>query len=391
MKILYVSPYPPARDGIGDYTWLLANRVRDVGVDIAVVVPYGIPAAPPEVLGVLAAAGRARAELTQVIAQWQPEIVHVQFAIAAFGSRTAGLLIWLRALCRDLNIPVVVTLHEVARESALLGAAGRGVHRWIARHTDQFIVHTDLARDALAAELGELDAVTAVVPHPSVQPRAATALSADLRLRFGLAEDRVMLAFGFIHVDKGLDDLISAVAILQSQAPDVLAGVRVVVAGAVRPRHGLFRLLEFRDRVYLARLARQIKAHGLGRQVVLTGYVPDGEVAPWFELADAVVLPYRRAEQSGVEGLARAFDVPVLASAVGGLVEQLAGSKWTFPPRSPAQIAETVTDFLASSAVGHARAPSADLDADLACVTRKTIKIYESVLARRGGRVSHVA
>ena len=36
---LYVGPYPPTPDGIGNYTYELANAVRNDGNDVAVIVP----------------------------------------------------------------------------------------------------------------------------------------------------------------------------------------------------------------------------------------------------------------------------------------------------------------------------------------------------------------
>jgi glycosyltransferase involved in cell wall biosynthesis len=52
-------------------------------------------------------------------------------------------------------------------------------------------------------------------------------------------------------------------------------------------------------------------------------WVLDAEMAPLLASSHALVLPYREASQSGVLPLSLALGVPVLATAVGGLVEQL--------------------------------------------------------------------
>lgn len=391
MKILYVSPYPPARDGIGDYTWMLANAVRNAGNEIRVVVPRTVPDAPSEVIGAITTVGHGYAKLRWTLARWKPDIVHVQFAIAAFGPRTFTLMRWIGMVRPDFNIPVVVTLHELTRESALLRAPGRAIHRWIAAHCDHLILLTRVARVALIEEVGLLESKVSVIPHPSANPPAASSASDELRARFGLGDARVLLAFGFIHVDKGLDDLIRALSIVRDTGAAHLDDVRLVVAGDVRPRLGLFRTLEARDRLYLAHLRRHVRRSAFQQLVVLTGYVPDGEVATWFNIAEAVVLPYRRAEQSGVVGLARSFNVPVLTSTVGGLTEQLAGSQWSFPPRAPARMAETLADFLAATSAERMRLPTAQVDDDLASVTAATLALYGAVIAGNPGRVSNVA
>ena len=53
-------------------------------------------------------------------------------------------------------------------------------------------------------------------------------------------------------------------------------------------------------------------------------WVPETEVGALFSWADAVVLPYREASQSGVAAVALAAHRPVVATNVGGLPEQLA-------------------------------------------------------------------
>src|SRR5262249_23388338 len=49
------------------------------------------------------------------------------------------------------------------------------------------------------------------------------------------------------------------------------------------------------------------------------GYVPNEETARLFAEADAALLPYRSASQSGVAQLAFAYGRPVIATRVGGL------------------------------------------------------------------------
>ena len=56
---------------------------------------------------------------------------------------------------------------------------------------------------------------------------------------------------------------------------------------------------------------------------VRSGWLAEGEMARLVAGADVVVLPYREASQSGVAPLAHGFGVPVVATPVGGLREQL--------------------------------------------------------------------
>ncbi|WP_067482148.1 glycosyltransferase [Actinomadura hibisca] len=344
MRILFVTPYAPARDGIGTYSEVLGGALREAGHEVAVVAVRAAPGAPPEVIGALGASG-ASDGLRAAVARFKPDVVHVQFAVPAFGARTPALLRWLDELGRG-PVPVVSTLHEATRDTALLRGPGRALYRRIARRSDRLIVHTQGARDTLTGPIGVPADRVQVIPHFSTPPPAAVTTAAELRTRFGLGDDRLLLAFGFIHVDKGLDDLVEALALLQRRDAGALRGVRLVVAGQVRPRSGPFRVFEARDRLHLARVRRMAARGGVAGRLVFTGFVPDGDIAAWFDAAGAVVLPYRKAEQSGVANLAQAYGTPVIATTAGGLAELFAGSPWAVPPRSPDRLADALRDFL---------------------------------------------
>jgi glycosyltransferase involved in cell wall biosynthesis len=379
MKIIYVSPFPPARDGIGTYTRAFVDAMTDQGHEARVITPRAHPDSPQEVIGAIGSGSGQLTALHDVVMKWQPDVVHVQFAIAAFGARTRRLLQSLRIVHSDLGVPTAVTMHEVTRDTALMKSAGRAIYRRVADHCEKIIVHTGGAADALTGTVGVPASKVIVIPHPRTRVPATGSTPSELRAHFGLGSTRILLAFGFIHVDKGLGDLVRAIGLLRTSATVPLDDIRLVVAGAVRPRDGLFRAFAVRDRAHLWRVIRRARHEGTKQQLVMTGYVPDGDIAGWFLAADAVVLPYRRTEQSGVAGLADAFGVPVLASTAGGLGEYFAGSPWIFPPGNPESLAKVLADFLGVPPeqrryeVPHLRS------ADLAEVVTATLNVYHAV------------
>jgi len=367
VRILYVSAYPPAVDGIGDYTAALAGAVRDDGHDVRVVTARPVDGAPDEVLGALPRSRGALADLLERIDAWDPDVVHVQFAVAMFGTRLRALVRLMAAL-RARRANVVVTLHEVTRDTGSLRAAGRAIYRRVAGLADRVVVHTEQSRAALTGPVGAA-VEPVVVAHPRRELPTATASASELRARHGLGAGTVLLSFGFIHVDKGLDDLVDALARLGRR------DVRLAVAGTVRRRQGVFRVFELRDRAHLRRVRRLIRRCGLDDHVVFAGYVPEGEVRAWFELAAAAVLPYRRIEQSGVANLAVAAGTPVLASEVGGITE-IGDPRWRFPARDPERLARGLEDFLAwRDGRGDSR-PSREAGHDLESFANATVAIY---------------
>ena len=380
MRILFVSPFPPSKDGIGKYTQLIMTAVRAAGHEARVIVPRVHLGHSDDVIGALDAAGRVKfAALRDTIKDWSPDLIHVQFAVAAFGTRTRTLLAWLGLVRATTSIPVVVTMHEVTRDTELLRGLGFSIYRRLSRLCDHQIVHTHAARAVLTGRVGTPAAAVSVVPHPEIKPPSVISSPADLRRQFNLGGQELLLAFGFIHVDKGLGDLITALSILRKADTASLDGIRLVIAGAVRPRLGLFRVFELRDRIHFRRVLRRSHRAGLDDIVVLTGYVPEGDVAGWFQAAAGVVLPYRRTEQSGVASLANAFGVPVLASTVGGLAEQYASSPWLFSPRNPRELASVLERFIATPPQQRAQPAGSRNAAEMDVVIDATLSIYRAV------------
>ena len=377
MRVLLVSPYPPRRDGIGDYAARLAATLTDDGHTVGVVTPAGEPNGPAEVIGSLDAGGLATAARA-----FAPDVVHVQFAVAAFGSRTPTLVRSLAAL----EAPVVTTFHEVTRDTRALRGPGRALYRAIARRSTAMVVHTDPARRALEERVGAAGRPVHTIPHHRARPPAAETDAAALRSRHGLDDCRVLLAFGFIHVDKGLDDLVRAMALLLAGDP-TLSDLRLAIAGEVRRRSGPFRVFEVRDRLHLRAVRREARRLGIADQIVESGYVPAGEVRAWFDLAEAVVLPYREIEQSGVASMAAALGAPVLATGAGTLAADFGDPRYPLPARDPAGLAAAIGAYLDAGGRAGATAPSsAGEDASEIC--RLTVAVYQAAGAKEAARAA---
>ncbi|MDI3305738.1 MAG: glycosyltransferase [Acetobacteraceae bacterium] len=110
------------------------------------------------------------------------------------------------------------------------------------------------------------------------------------------------LLFGRLRAYKGLDLLRDAFDLLRLRHPE--ARLRVVGEGdAEGLAPGLASLPGVR---------------------VESRWVAEAEIPALIAAADALVLPYREASQSGVVSLAHAMGVPVVATPVGGLREQVA-------------------------------------------------------------------
>jgi glycosyltransferase involved in cell wall biosynthesis len=169
--------------------------------------------------------------------------------------------------------------------------------RWLLRDTR----FADLVI-TLSATVAEQLAATGRVPrdklvtlfHPDLdyraKPRGAVSRKGSFRCLF----------FGRIMPYKGLPLLLDAWESLRAEGLPLELGV-----------YGEGDLSACADRL-----------HRLGAEVVNT-WIPDDGIGPIFDRFDAVVLPNIEASQSGVAAVALASGLPIIATPVGGLTEQV--------------------------------------------------------------------
>ena len=144
------------------------------------------------------------------------------------------------------------------------------------------------------------------VPHPVYnQFGEKTTRSAALQ-KLGLekmAEKKIILFFGIIRDYKGLDLLLEAMAFLSDD-------FQLIVAGEV---YGSFQ--KYQDIIDNRQLNERVS--------LFTNYIGDDEVKDYFSAADVCVLPYKSATQSGITSISNHFELPLIATNVGGLAETI--------------------------------------------------------------------
>src|SRR5262249_7087842 len=130
------------------------------------------------------------------------------------------------ALLRELHMPIVTVLHTVLREP---DRAQRKVLAEIARLSDRLVVMSERAVRFLT-EIYEIPtAKIAVIPHgiPDV-PFADPNFYKD---KFDAEGKTVLLTFGLLSVDKGIENVIAALPAIVERFPDVV----YIVLGATHP------------------------------------------------------------------------------------------------------------------------------------------------------------
>lgn len=164
-------------------------------------------------------------------------------------------------------------------------------------------------------------------PHPVYEGFGKRVEVGDLRTSLGLDDKQVLLFFGFIRKYKGLDLLLKSLPAIRRRLPNV----HLLVVGEFYEDETEYRSI--------------IDQEGIADIVtVVSRYVPNDEVASWFSLADAVVLPYRSATNSGIVQIAYNFATPAIVTDVGSLSEVVLDGRTGYVTRDaePETIADAV-------------------------------------------------
>jgi D-inositol-3-phosphate glycosyltransferase len=241
---------------------------------------------------------------------------------------------------RLLGKCVLLTAHNVnaARRDSrdtLLNRVTLRIQYHLANH---IFAHTEKMKLELVREFGVEESRVTVIPFGINETVPKSDLSPlEARQRLGIRPgEKAILFFGRIRPSKGLEYLVSAFQKLSIKQN----AYRLIIAG--RPDN----CQEYWSTIENS-IAEDVRS---GRVILRSEFIPDEESEIYFKAADVLVLPYRSIYQSGVLFLAYSFGLPVLASDVGGLKDEIVEGKtgFSFKPEDPEHLANTIDEYFAS-------------------------------------------
>jgi glycosyltransferase involved in cell wall biosynthesis len=273
----------------------------------------------------------ALAQLTRMLRQRQPHIVHTH-------SSKAGVLGRLAA--RRARVPIVVHTIHGPSFGPFQGAAANLVFTAAERHagrcTHHFVSVADaMTRQFLAAGIGRPDQFTRVFSGFPLDPFLNAKNDPRLRARFNLQpDDFVVGKVARLFKLKGHDDLLDAVPALVKRCPQI----KFLLVGGGPWRE---------------RFEARIKASGLEKHVVFTGLVAPSEIPALVGIMDVLVhLSYR-------EGIPRALPQalaaakPVVAYDCDGAAEVCLENQTGFviPPRNLNRLVDRLIELAGNPAL----------------------------------------
>jgi glycosyltransferase involved in cell wall biosynthesis len=221
----------------------------------------------------------------------QFDVVSLQHEFGIFGGEAGSHIL---ALIARLTMPIVTTLHTVLTDPT---PAQRAVMDSVIDASSRVIVMAEKARELLRSTYGvpvdKIDVIAHGIPDaPFVEPNAAKA-------RLGFAGRDVLLTFGLLSPNKGVEVMIDAMPAILRSHPDAV----YVVLGATHPN-----LVRHEGEAYRESLLRRVRERGVEDHVVfLDRFVDLPTLLGFIAMCDVYVTPYLNEAQMTSGTLAYSF------------------------------------------------------------------------------------
>jgi glycosyltransferase involved in cell wall biosynthesis len=259
------------------------------------------------------------------------DAVCVQHEYGIFGGKGGSHLL---TLLRELRMPIVTTLHTIVREPS---PAQRQAMDELTHLSERIVVMSEYGATLLREIHGVDEAKIDLIPHGI----PATPHAERSKDRLGVEGRSVILTFGLLSPDKGIEYVIEALPAILAAHPEAL----YIVLGATHPR-----VKEQRGETYRLSLeARALRLAVDSSLIFHDRFVSANELAEFLSAADVYVTPYLNAEQiaSGTLAYAVGSGKAVVSTPYHYARELLADGRGVLvPSRDPQAIARAVIDLL---------------------------------------------
>jgi glycosyltransferase involved in cell wall biosynthesis len=269
------------------------------------------------------------------------DMVCLQHEYGIFGGPAGSHILH---LLRGLKMPVVTTLHTVLREPDLSQLM---VMEEIAELSDRLIVMSQLSSQFLQEIFKVPGRKIDMVPHgvpdlPFLDPNF-------YKDRFGVEGKAVLLTFGLLSPNKGIENVIQALPQILSKHENVA----YIVAGATHPH-----ILRREGDKYRASLQDLAKEKGVESHVIFHNrFVSPEEMVEFIGAADIYITPYRHEAQvvSGTLAYALGAGKAIISTPYWHAIELLDDRRGALVPfQSPGAIAQKTIELLDTPAIRHA-------------------------------------
>jgi len=258
------------------------------------------------------------------------DVLSVQHEYGIFGGKAGGHVL---TLLRELRMPIVTTLHTILTAP---NPHQRRVMDELTSLSDRLVVMTNGSADILREVHGVSAQKIDMIPHGI--PSVPFSGSKD---RLGVEGRPLILTFGLLGPDKGIEHVIDALPTILSHYPDAV----YIVLGATHPH-----IVERHGETYRLMLEERAKQLGVDGNVIFHNrFVSQAELCEFLAAADIYITPYLNPEQitSGTLAYALGAGKAVISTPYAYAKELLADGRGILVPwRDSSAIASEIVGLL---------------------------------------------
>jgi len=301
------------------------------------------------------------------------DIVCVQHEYGIFGGPAGSHIL---KLLGELRMPIVTTLHTVLKDPA---PEYREVMHKLSDLSDKLIVMSQKAVDFLKDIYAVPEEKIAFIHHgipdmPFIDPNF-------YKDKFGVEGKKVLLTFGLLSPNKGIENVLQALPSVIKEHPDVT----YIILGATHPH-----IIKAHGEEYRISLQQLVRKFNLGDHVIFHNrFVELEELCEFLGAADLYVTPYLEEGQitSGTLAYAMGTGKAVISTPYWYATEMLAEGRGIIVPfKNPNAIAEHIINLLDSDANLHTMRKKAYVfcrEATWKEVSRRYLEVFSEVQLNR--------
>ncbi len=301
------------------------------------------------------------------------DIVSLQHEYGIFGGRAGSYIL---TLLRELRMPIVTTLHTILKDP---NSDQQRVLEEIISLSDRVVVMSERGAEFLRSIYHVPEEKIDLIPHgiPDV-PFVDPSFHKDL---FGVEGKSVLLSFGLLSANKGIENVIEALPAVLAKYPNVV----YIIVGATHPH-----VIRNEGESYRLSLQRLAHEKGVEANVIFYNrFVSPEELVQFISASDIYITPYLDAAQitSGTLAYTLGAGKAIISTPYWYAEEMLADERGALVPFSdPQAMAEQVVDLLENESKRHAMRKRAYLfgrDMVWSQVARRYMKTFERARAER--------
>lgn len=268
------------------------------------------------------------------------DVLCVQHEFGIYGGLAGSHVL---ALLHELRMPIVTTLHTILRDP---NPEQRRVMRELIRLSTRLVVMTEKGKDFLLNIYQTPEDKIDLIPHGI--PDMPFADPNYFKDEFGVAGKQVLLTFGLLSPNKGIEFALRALPRIIKAFPNIV----FIVVGQTHPN-----LLRNEGELYRLSLERLAKDLGIQKHVVFFNrFVEQEELMRFIGAADIYLTPYLTETQITSGTLAYAFGAgnAIVSTPYWHAKELLANERGKIVPfRDSESIATAVVELLNDEPVRH--------------------------------------